>query len=146
MRNKSIVGGGLFFLLGLGIALYSRLTLPTGDIVNIGPGLFPSALGVIMAMLGISIFVRGMKEGRERITVSVRPAFFLLASILVFGAVLRAAGMVPAIVAMTVVASLAHRGMGPKKVLALAAALVFVAYVIFVAGLDMSIPLFAWEW
>ena len=54
VRKKDFYAGGLMILLGLGIALKGA-TYRTGTLMHMGPGFLPTALGVILILIGIAI-------------------------------------------------------------------------------------------
>ena len=52
--KRDFYAGGLMVLLGLGIALKGS-TYRAGTLMHMGPGFLPTALGIILALLGIAI-------------------------------------------------------------------------------------------
>ncbi|MGN6703835.1 MAG: tripartite tricarboxylate transporter TctB family protein, partial [Burkholderiaceae bacterium] len=52
--NKDYYGGGLMFLLGVG-AVMKGFQYKIGSLSRMGPGYFPVAVGVVLAVMGILI-------------------------------------------------------------------------------------------
>src|SRR5580700_10571510 len=59
VRKRDFYAGGLMILLGLGIALKGA-TYRAGTLMHMGPGFLPTALGVILVLLGIAIAIAGL--------------------------------------------------------------------------------------
>ena len=49
---KDILAGAVLIALGLPGAAYALATLPLGTLRRMGPGMFPAALGLILALFG----------------------------------------------------------------------------------------------
>ena len=54
VRKRDFYAGGLMILLGLGVALKGT-TYRAGTLMHMGPGFLPTALGVILVLVGIAI-------------------------------------------------------------------------------------------
>ena len=65
MSKRDFYAGGLMLLLGLGIALKGATYRP-GTLMHMGPGFFPTALGVLLVILGIAIAADGIGTIRPR--------------------------------------------------------------------------------
>jgi hypothetical protein len=136
---------GLLFV-GLGTAFaWGATTMRIGSGQRMGPGWFPLALGVLLAVIGAFVIFGSLvverEDGDPVPAWALRPVVCVLGAIVVFGALVRgvpaiglpAMGMVAAMVALTFICSLAA---GPQVrvkealllsvLLALASALVFV--------------------
>lgn len=57
--KRDFYAGGLMVLLGLGIALKGS-TYRAGTLMHMGPGFLPTALGIILVLLGIAIAVAAL--------------------------------------------------------------------------------------
>jgi len=150
---KNFWGGVLFIALGLLFAVIARgipglSLLPgytMGTPARMGPGFFPFYLGVILTLLGVWIALTGMRvhandPGKvERF--HWKPIFWVLASIVVFGLVLKTVGMLIAGMMLVIGASIGSHEFKLKPVLILAVALVVFCALVFVVGLKLPIPL-----
>ncbi len=56
VRKRDFYAGGLMMLLGLFIALKGT-TYRLGTLMHMGPGFFPTSLGVILLLIGIAIAI-----------------------------------------------------------------------------------------
>ncbi|MFZ0607429.1 MAG: tripartite tricarboxylate transporter TctB family protein, partial [Xanthobacteraceae bacterium] len=61
MGKRDFYAGGLMLLLGLGIAL-KGVTYRAGTLMHMGPGFFPTSLGVLLVILGIAIAATGLSS------------------------------------------------------------------------------------
>ncbi len=152
---KNFWGGVIFAALGLmfaviahGITLGDRVLLAgytMGTPARMGPGFFPFWLGVILVVLGAAISVtalgaRAGAEGRlERF--HWKPLFFVLASICLFGVLLKSLGMLAAGMVLIVGAGLGAHEFSLRKSLLLGVFLVVFCALVFVIGLKLPIPL-----
>lgn len=150
---KNFWGGMLFIVLGLTFAVIARGVpglsfLPgyaMGTPARMGPGFFPFYLGVILTVLGFMIASTGLRV-HERDPGHVdrfhwKPIFYVLASIVLFGILLKTIGMLLAGILLVVGASLGSHEFRLKPVLILAVALVIFCALVFVVGLKLPIPL-----
>jgi uncharacterized membrane protein YidH (DUF202 family) len=116
-----------------------------GTPARMGPGFFPFYLGVILTLLGIMISMGGLKvhpDDRGKVEkFHWKPIFWVLASIVVFGLVLKIVGMLIAGLLLVIGASIGSHDFKLKPVLILAVALVIFCALVFVWGLKLPIPL-----
>ena len=153
---KDFWSGIMFLALGVGFALVAK-GLKFGDTVLIqgytmgtparmGPAFFPFWLGAILALLGLVIAIGGYrtKGGPEADFPKFHwiPILYVLGSVVLFGVILRAVGMLIAGIILIFIASYGN----PEKVSAKATAILALALVtfcalVFVGGLTLPIPL-----
>jgi hypothetical protein len=60
--KKDFYAGGLMILLGLGVALKGT-SYRAGTLMHMGPGFLPTALGVILVLIGIAVAAAGLTAG-----------------------------------------------------------------------------------
>lgn len=131
-------------LLAIGAAVaWGASAYPLGTLRRIGPGFFPFALGLLLALLGgLVLLERAPAEPVEPVEPFDRRAFALItASILAFLALGRLAGLVPASFALVLLAALADRRTAPRTALLLAAGLAAFAALLFKGLLGLPFPL-----
>ncbi|HYC37479.1 MAG TPA: tripartite tricarboxylate transporter TctB family protein [Usitatibacter sp.] len=153
---KDFWSGVLFAAIGLAFALIAK-GVKIGDTVllagyamgtpaRMGPAFFPFWLGIIMLVLGVIIAIGGIRtEGGEEARFPKyhwRPILFVLGSVVMFGIILKAVGMLIAGFLLVCVASMGN----PEKfqgrdVVFLGLGLVIFCAMVFVWGLRLPIPL-----
>jgi hypothetical protein len=152
-HQKNFWGGVLFIVLGLTFAIIARgipgvSFLPgyaMGTPARMGPGFFPFYLGVLLTLLGVLIASTGFKV-HERDPGKLerfhwKPIFWVLASIVAFGLLLKVIGMLLAGIMLVVGASIGSHDFKLKRVIILAICLVVFCALVFVWGLKLPIPL-----
>jgi hypothetical protein len=152
-HQKNFWGGMLFIALGLTFAVIARGVpglsfLPgysMGTPARMGPGFFPFYLGVILTLLGVFIAFTGMKvhpddPGKVE-PFHWKPIFWVLASIVLFGVLLKTIGMLLSGLLLVIGASIGSHDFRLKPVVILAVVLVIFCALVFVWGLKLPIPL-----
>jgi putative tricarboxylic transport membrane protein len=111
-----------------------------------GPGYFPTVLGALLALVGLLAMVRGSWRPGEPVgRFAHRHIFLILVSTVLFGVLIRGAGLVAAAAVLVMVSAYASRRfrLGPSALLATGMA-AFCA-LLFVKALGLPIPLLgAW--
>lgn len=143
-RDGQDLTGGLV-LLALGLAgIAGALQHDLGSARMMGPGYFPLLAASGVAVSGLILAVLGAVERRPH----PRPDWGSLAAVTVAGAVFAAAmarlGLVPAILACVVVATLADRRLRWHQVALMAVLLAAAAHLVFVLLLGLPLPLMRW--
>jgi len=144
--NKDFLAGLLFLFLG-GFAVAVASNYPIGSTMRMGPGYFPTALGVILCLFGVYLMVRGIRTGGKMESGwTWRPLAFITLSIVLFGFLLDRAGMIPALVAMFFAAAAAGREFRFKEVLLLTVVMGTFAAAVFLYGLKLPYQLLPGFW
>lgn len=141
-----IIGGLALIAFGLFCAVNAIATLRLGTYAQMGPGMFPAALGFVLAVIGAAIMAPAFRREGEELAFELRPFVMILISVLVFGIMIRPFGLIPSIVALTLVASRADGKLSLGWALALAALLSVLTTLIFSIGLGLQISIFNWPW
>jgi hypothetical protein len=133
--------GVLFIIIGLGFAGIAT-TYSLGTANRMGPGYFPFYLGLIMAGLGVAILVISFrKQGQAVGRFYWKPILWVIGSIVMFGVLLKAVGMLVAGFLLVIGASLGGDEFKLRGVLILASVLVVFCALVFVIGLKLPIPM-----
>jgi hypothetical protein len=142
-RNPTDLLTGLIFV-GLGI----MFVVVSGDYRlgtarQMGPGYFPTVLGILLAALGAVLSLKGQfgKAGTLE-SFSWRPLMVIVSAIVLFGLTVRGAGLIPAIVLLTVASFAASDRFRPTTAIALAATLSLFSWGVFRVGLGLPLPAF----
>jgi hypothetical protein len=164
VRKRDFYAGGLMILLGVGIALKGtsyRLGPPVegnffvklhAALMHMGPGFFPTSLGVLLALIGIAIAAPALSpshvsEHGERILpehpewwawfcILMSPVLFIL-----FG---RYFGMAPGTFACVFIAALGDRKKTWKSTIILASVVTVFGVALFSYFLQVPMPIFTW--
>jgi len=129
-------------LIGTGAAsIFIARDYPFGSTMRMGPGYFPSMLGGILILFGISVMVMGLRsnekiQGRS----SLRALVMLPLSLVLFGVLMKHAGFVPALVALIFGSAAAGREFKWGEVLLLTVLLTVLSVAVFIWGLGLPYP------
>ena len=143
IRSQQDFGAGLLYAaFGLAALLMAR-DYGMGTASRMGPGYFPTALGALLLLTGIASVVRSFfRDGKPIGAVAWKGAALVTAATVLFGLLLRPAGLVPALVALILVgASASSRFRFEWRAGALMLALIAFCVLVFVKGLGLPIPL-----
>ena len=143
---RDVIGGTGLLAIGLGVFYYCLTYLRLGSATDMGPGMFPAGVGVILAGFGAAILIPALFRAGPRMTVDIRSLAAALSSILAFALLLEPVGLVPAMLALTLIAGLADRKLSLLKSLLLAICLSILAILIFQVGLGMQVATAQWPW
>lgn len=141
---RDMIAGVALAAAGAALALYASGTYDLGTLRRMGPGMFPMGLGALLILFGVILF--GQSFFREGAMPQFRKwsPIFVLAGVAAFALMLDPFGLVPAIVALTVVSSIAEKRIYPVSLLTLCVGLSLLAVVIFRYGLGLPVALFRW--
>lgn len=131
--------------LGLGtLGLVMSRELEAGTLAQMGPGFLPRVVCVLLILVGLAV---GLPALRRRAivldSVKTRPLLVILVAIIGFGLAVTHLGFVLAALWLVVVGSLADPGGKWRQTLALAVGLTAFGAVVFVYGLGVQVPLWA---
>ena len=139
--NKDFLGGLLMIAIGAG-AFYMALDYPFGSALRMGPGFFPRVLAGIFIAFGVFVLIRGLRTGEKvQGRWGWKPLIFILASLLVFGWTMEQLGLIPALIAMFVLAAMGGHEFNWKEVVILTIVMSTFAVVVFVYLLGLPYPL-----
>ncbi|KQP21125.1 tripartite tricarboxylate transporter TctB family protein [Pseudorhodoferax sp. Leaf265] len=148
--QKDFFSGLMFTVVGVAFA-WGATTYTVGNGARMGPGYFPLMLGIVMAIIGMIItftaLVTETPDGDKIGKWAWKQVFFILGANLAFGILLGglpslgvpAMGLIAAIYALTIIASLAGHEFNIKSVLILATVLAIGSYFAFIWALKLQI-------
>jgi Tripartite tricarboxylate transporter TctB family len=152
VSKRDFYAGGLMMLLGLGIALKGS-SYRAGTLMHMGPGFLPTALGVLLVLLGIAIAATGLSpaaEGEEDQNILPENPqwwawFCILMSPVCFIVFGRYFGMAPATFSSVFIAAI-----GDKKSTWLSSVILGVVVTVFGVALfsyflQVPMPIFTWR-
>jgi hypothetical protein len=152
VRKRDFYAGGLMMLLGLGIALKGA-TYRLGTPMHMGPGFFPTSLGVLLVLVGIAIAAPALMPtpvGQEQdesilpehpewwawLCILLSPVLFI-----VFG---KYFGMIPATFSCVFIAALGDRSATWKSTIILSTIVTIFGVALFSYFLQVPMPILTW--
>jgi hypothetical protein len=151
--RKDYYGGGLMIVVGLA-ATYAGWNYHVGTPAHMGPGFFPVAIGVLLAVAGAIIALGARSQpavvnepaghGHGDGLPDLRGGICILLGVLAFLLFGVYGGLVPATFAIVFISALGDRSNTVVQSLLLALAMCMVAIVVFWWGLQLQMPLFQW--
>ena len=146
IKSQEDFWAGLMFI-GFGVlAIVVSRDYPMGSAMRMGPGYFPTYLGVMMAILGAIISALSFKvEGAKVGKFALRPMILLGIAFVSFGWAIDHIGFIPALLIMIFLSALAGKEFKLKEISILSAVLIAGCWALFIKGLELPFPLFWWR-
>ena len=148
--NQDFWAGILFLIIGTAFA-WGATSYSLGRGGQPGPGSFPFALGVLIALLGLALVVKAARAGFTRPLVEAGAGtgeatqwwtgLVVLLAVVLFGAALIPFGLVIAVTVLVLVAKPAVPGLAWGSAVLVAATLALCTSLLFVGLLNLPIPL-----
>ncbi|WP_399686413.1 tripartite tricarboxylate transporter TctB family protein [Xenophilus sp.] len=151
IKSQADFFSGVMFMVIGGVFAIGSTNYTIGDGARMGPGYFPLMLGILLALLGAAIVFRSLvvetPDGGRIARWAWKPLGFVLGANLLFGVLLGglpsiglpAMGMIIAIFALTIVASMAGSQFRLRDSVLLAVVLAVGSYVAFILLLKLQI-------
>lgn len=149
--QKDFFSGLMFMSVGVAFA-WGAATYTIGTGARMGPGYFPLALGILLALLGGAITFKALVvetiDGEKLGAFAWKPLFFIILANLVFGAMigglpsigLPPMGLIVGIYALTFIASMAGEEFKLIEVVVLATILAVMSYFAFIVLIKLQLP------
>lgn len=141
--TKDLLSGVLFSGFGLGGVIIAS-NYGFGTPARMGPGFFPIMVGVLIATMGVALVVQAFRHPEASApveTIHFRPLIFISAAVASFGIAIGSYGLIPALVALIVIARFATREGTMFELAVMVVVLIAVAVGIFVYGLNIYLRL-----
>ncbi len=142
-RDKDILGGGVFTLMGVAAFVMAQNYNP-GSALNMGPGYMPRIVSAAIVLLGLVQVGGALMRRTERElldSINWRALALVLLSIAAFALLIRSAGVIPAVTAMIVIAWWADPARNLRHLPALLVVGNLMPILIFNVGLGMHLAL-----
>lgn len=141
-RNpKDFWTGLIYILVGAGALVISR-EYDMGTAVKMGPAYFPTILSVLLVGIGIVSVLRAfLKSGTPIGVVAWKGLVLIVASTVLFGVVVRGAGVIVALPLLVIVSALASTRFRWKTALLEAAGITVFCIVVFLKALGVPLPI-----
>lgn len=142
IRNPKDFWTGVIFLAIGGAAVVLARDYPFGTTFKMGPGYFPAVLGTLLAIVGLIAALRGlMRTGTAVGVFAYREIALVLVATLLFGLLLRGAGLIVAVLVLVMVGAYASRFFRWGTAVALGAGMAAFCVVVFIKALGMTVPM-----
>jgi hypothetical protein len=145
--RKDLYGGILVLTIGA-LAAYGGASYGLGTLDDMGPGFFPVAVGIILAILGAGMALRSWSLVGPRQVTRATPEWrgwvCILLGVLSFIVVGNFGGLLPASFSIVFISALGDRSSNVTKSLILAAIMTVICVVVFRWGLQLQFPLLQW--
>jgi len=148
--KKDYYGGALMVLIGLATVVAST-NYHIGELARMGPGYFPCAVGVLMAITGVLIAISADDNAESTVPVGhshgmpdLRGAACIVIATLAFLFLGEYTGLLPATFAIVFISALGDRMNTIKQALVLSLGMCAIAIVVFWWLLQLQIPLLKW--
>lgn len=139
-----MVGGALLIVFGAAVTYTSVTFYPMGTASRMGPGMFPAGLGAVLMVLGLILALQALGRPGARPDLRLFSPLFVLGGIASFAALIVPFGLIPAIVAILVITSLADLRIRPVSLVLSCIGMSLFAPFVFVFLLGLQIPLLRW--
>jgi len=144
--SKDFLSGLMFIGFGL-IALYFGQKLALGTPVRMGPGYVPRMLSLTLLALGALVCIVALVSGSEPVErPKWKPITLVTIGIVCFGLLFERAGLIPALIVLVMIASLAGEEFKLTEVIGNIIALSILCTLVFKVGLSMNIYILRGVW
>jgi len=141
-NTKDLLTGVIYAGVGLTAVVIAH-GYRMGTATNMGPAYFPMILGSLLVLIGATAIARSFFTPGEPIGgFAYKSVALVLGALILFGLLLRTAGIVIALMVLVMVGSYASIRFRPWVALALAAGLTLFCVAAFIKGLNVPLPLF----
>jgi len=139
-NTKDFWAGIIYSVVGVSAFILSR-DYDMGSAMKMGPAYFPTVLGGLLFLIGIISIARSfIRPGVPVSGYAFRGLLLVTVSTLLFGVLVRGAGLVFALPTLVVVSSYASSRFRLTKSLVLAAGLTMFCILVFLKGLGVPLP------
>ena len=143
-NHRDFWSGIMFLALGVLFTIFSQ-AYQLGTPARMGPGFFPTMLGILMALLGIGIAWRATARSAGKAdleAVGWRELFLVLLAVGVFAAALPYLGMVVSVTLLIAISAFASHEFNWKETAISVIVLLVMSELVFVKGLELQFPVF----
>ncbi|WP_228846541.1 tripartite tricarboxylate transporter TctB family protein [Bordetella parapertussis] len=117
---RDLIGGGLVTLAGAAAMYHSLTAFSVGTAARMGPGYFPALVGGLLMLCGVMILIPALLRAGPMPVLEIRPLFWVSLSVLAFALLVLSFGLVPAIIAQSVLAGISDCKLSLRNSLLLA--------------------------
>jgi hypothetical protein len=138
--TKDFWSGLIYIFFGASVVLIAR-EYGMGTALRMGAAYFPTILGALLIVIGaVSVIRAFFLHGTPIGAFAFKGLAFIIGSVVVFGAIVRGAGLVIALPFLVVVSALGSTRFRWVPTLAMAAGLTIFCVLVFIKGLGIPLP------
>jgi hypothetical protein len=138
---KDFWTGVIFIVIGSAAILLGR-DYPFGNSFKMGPGYFPTVLGALLVLVGLATALRGLLQSGTAVgALAWRIILLILVATVLFGVLLRGAGLIVAVLLLVMVSAYASRHFRWGIAASVGAGMAVFCVLVFVKGLGLPIPI-----
>lgn len=144
IRNQKDFAAGVIYIVAGAAFGIGALNYKIGEASRMGPGWFPLAIGILLVVAGIATLAGSFsrKAVAETLRVPHLPTIaWILGAVVLFGLLLKPAGLVASLAVLVMVSSLASHEFSWKGALINSVVLILFSVGVFIKGIDLLIPL-----
>lgn len=141
---RDIIGGFALVAIGLFAAIYAQ-RYELGELQEMGPGYFPTALGILLICLGLFVAIPAFFREGTSIHIEWKSLIWVMLSIAIFALALTKAGVIVATILSVLAASIPSKTSWKLRII-LAICIAFIIYIVFIFGLGMVLPVWPWSY
>ena len=132
---------GVMFMCFAAVGFFVSRSYSLGSASKMGPGYFPMLLVILLALLGLVLFIRSLVAGDYPVPpLSLRPLLFLVISVVVFGLTIEPLGLILSLLLTLVITGIASRESRPIETAILAVSLAALSVAVFHYALQLPLP------
>lgn len=140
--NIKDVSAGLLFIAIAALFALGTIDLDLGTARKLGPGAFPLLLSGVLALLGVIILLKGIRNpAAHDLTLPWRGIALIALAPILFGLTVRGLGLIGSIAIVVAVSAYASQRMSLKLAVALIAGLTLFCVLVFHYGLGLPLRL-----
>lgn len=139
--NAKDLAFGVLLIIVAVLGLYFNREYETGTASRMGPGYMPMLVLGLLGVFGIGLLITAVRSGPDPLEKwAWRELGLILAAMTIFGALLERIGLALSVGALVMISSFADRSQTLRGALALAVVLIGLCWLIFIRGLNISVP------
>lgn len=144
IRNQKDFAAGVVYVLAGAAFAIGAFNYKVGDAARMGPGWFPLAVGLLLALVGAIVMAmalrpRAVVESMKR--PELGPMAWILGGVVLFGLLLQPLGLVLSLIVLVVVSSRASHEFRWKAAVVNAVVLTLFSVFVFVKGIQLQIAM-----
>ena len=141
IRNVKDFWTGVVYIAFGSLAIILSRDYDMGTALKMGPAYFPTILSSLLILIGVISLIRSfIKPGSPFGAFALKGLVLIIASIILFGFIVRGAGLVIALPVLVIISSYASIQFRWKYSLALSAGLTIFCILVFLKGLGVPLP------